>query len=183
MVCSFHSSVNRCDQATPSPHKPITNSNQSTSTTDTNPSQSSKHEYTEPPTTQPHGKVSTTKAASKDLAISLSIVVPVLVLLIFGCLYVARKMLGISCCSFDTETGIPETVVYYKTKGNLGRIIISFLIYIMYSYYVVREWSKSKGGWATGREKRGVVQQVLSLAKGWVILLFEPLEGVNHESS
>lgn len=131
MICSFDSSVNRCDKSTSFPQEPTsTSTNQSTTTNhDTSPSQGSKREHTVPPTAQ---------LSHRDLLIFVSISVVILAMLIFaGYLYVrkARQMGSYLWCNCDTESGVPDLVnhasqncgVHYKpTVGNLGRIAILY---------------------------------------------------------
>ncbi len=132
MVCSFDSSVNRCDQSTPSP-EPTTITNQGTTTNDaSSPSQGSKHQHTVPPTAQTRHHLSTTEIA----VVVLSVLVA---LLIFSCLYKARQKFRYPCCSGDTETGITNPVnsasqscmVHDKpTEDNLGRIPVKYCVFL-----------------------------------------------------
>ena len=129
MICSFHSSINRCDESTPFPQEPTTTTDQSTITNDyTTPSQGSKHEHTVPPTAQP--------AKRHDLLIAVSIFVPlimIIIIIIAVCLYIHKARLRgcYSWCNCNTETGVAEMengaystcrVNCKPTKENLGRI-------------------------------------------------------------
>ena len=136
MICSFDSSVNRCDKSTPSPQKPttITNQSKTTSTSDyTSSSQGSKHEHTVPttrPTAQPRHHPSTTVTAkSFDKLISFTVPV-VLTLLIIAACYMCkariRQMCGFPWCSCPDSgnKASKSRVVHYKPNKNLGRILI-----------------------------------------------------------
>lgn len=133
MICSFGSSVNRCDQSTPSPLKPTTITTRGTTTNDaSSPSQGSKPEHTVQPTAQPRHLSTRTTAKGPDLLTSVSIPVVFVALLITAgccCICKARQMCNFPWCSCDTETGTTDSansscVVYDKSTENLGRIHI-----------------------------------------------------------
>ena len=125
-ICSIHSSVNRCDQSTPSPPKPtaITPIQNTSMSSGTSPRQSSKHEHAVPPTALAH----------LDLVFLISFSIPVVLalLVIFGCFVCkARQKHIYSWCGSNSEADIPSsgknapiksTAVHYKPNGNLGRI-------------------------------------------------------------
>ncbi|XP_078370099.1 uncharacterized protein LOC144653860 isoform X1 [Oculina patagonica] len=137
MVCSFDSSVNRCDQSTPPPQKPTTIPNQSTSSDDySSPSQGSNREHTVPPTAQPHHlstttTTTTTTAKGPELLISISlplIFMVLIIIIIAGC-YIdkAKKICSFPWCGCDTETGTTDSVnsscvVYDKSTENLDEV-------------------------------------------------------------
>ena len=131
MICSFHSSINRCVKSTASPQEPTTTMHQSTIIDDyTTPSQGSKHEHTVSTAAQPSYHFSQTKATIKhrDLLTPISVSMAVLLAgLIAGFLYIrkARQTANYLWCynNCDTETGIPDSGSHHKpTRGNLGRI-------------------------------------------------------------
>lgn len=143
MICSFHSSVNRCDKSTPFPQEPTTTTDQSTTTNDyTTPSQGSKHEHTVPPTAQPSHHFTQTKAAThQGLLIAVSIFVSLIILIFIAiCLYIHKARLTgclYSWCNCNTETGVAEMeningaypmcrLQRKPTKENLGRILQGF---------------------------------------------------------
>ena len=129
MICSFHSSINRCVKSTAFPQEPTITMDQSTITDDyTSPSQGSKHEHTVSTAAQPSYHFSQTKATKhRDLLTPISVSMAVLLAgLITGFLYIrkARQTANyLWCCNCDTETGIPDSGSHHKpTRGNLGRI-------------------------------------------------------------
>lgn len=136
MICSFHSSINRCVKSTAFPQEPTTTTDQSTITDDyTTQSQSSKHEHTIPATAQPSHRFSQTKAAKHQdlltpIGVSVALVLALLIIIAAVVLYIrkARKTANyLWCYNCDTETGVPDTGNHHKsTKGNhpggLGRI-------------------------------------------------------------
>jgi len=129
MICSFHSSINRCDKSTAFPQEPTATMNQSSITNDhTSPSQGSKREHTLPPTAQHNHRFSQTKATNhRHLLISISVPVALIIFaVIFVFLYIRKaRQTGnyLWCNSCDAETGIPGSRNHHKpSKGNLGRI-------------------------------------------------------------
>ena len=132
MICSFHSSINRCDESTPFAQEPTTTTDQNTITNNyTTPSQGSKHEHTVPPSAQP--------AKRHDLLIVVSTFVPLIIIIIIiaVCLYIHKARLRgcYSWCNCNTETGVAEMengaystcrVNCKPTKENLGRIAMLY---------------------------------------------------------
>ena len=117
MICSFHSSINRCDKSTPFAQESTTTTDQSTITNNyTTPSQSSKHEHTVPPTAQP--------AKHHDLLIAVGIFVPLIIIIIIiaVCLYIHKARLTgcYSWCNCNTKTGVAEMEngAYPTCRGN-----------------------------------------------------------------
>ena len=131
-ICSFHSSINRCDESTPFAQEPTTTTDQNTITNNyTTPSQGSKHEHTVPPSAQP--------AKHHDLLIAVSTFVPLIIIIIIIaiCLYIHKGRLTgcYSWCNRNTETGVPEMendaypmcgVQCEPTEENLGRIAMFY---------------------------------------------------------
>ena len=143
MICSFHSSINRCDKSTPFPQEPTTAMDQSIITNHyyTTPSQGSKDEHTVPPTAQPSHHVTQTKTAKhRSLLIAVSIFVPLIIIttiVAIKCLYIHKARLKgcYSWCNCNTETGVAEMengaypmcrVHCRPTKENLGRIAMFY---------------------------------------------------------
>jgi len=113
MICSFHSSINRCDKSTAFPLVLSTTTNITNG--DTISRQGSKHEPTVPPTTQPVHRSSPTKATKhQDLLIVIIIPVALMLLallIIFAVYLYSRK----------------TSEMHHKpAKGNLGRIAMFY---------------------------------------------------------
>lgn len=117
MICSFDSSVNRCDKSTNlrSLHKLTTIANQITATHDnyTSPSQGSKSEQTLPPTE------SNDLSQKKDQDFWTAAIIPVVILALMaicGCVYVYKTRHANACfwCHGDAERGS----VHYSVTGG-----------------------------------------------------------------
>ena len=135
-ICSFHSSVNRCDKSTAISQEPTTTTHQSSITDDyTTPSQGSKHEHTVPPTAQPSHHFTQTKATKQQdfltpISVSVALILALLIIVaVFLYIRKARQKANyLWCYNCDTETGIPDSGNRHKpTKGNLGMFCL-FLI-------------------------------------------------------
>ena len=93
MICSFHSSINRCDKSTPFPPEPTTTTDQSTITNDyRSPNQGSESEHTAPTTAQPSHHFTQRKTAKhQDLLFSVIIsvaLISALLIIIFAVFFV-----------------------------------------------------------------------------------------------
>ena len=144
MICSFHSSINRCDKSTPFSQEPTSTTNQGTISNDyTSPNQSSKHEHSVPPTAQPsHHFTQTETTKHQDLLITVSISVALILALIgliiiavYSSIHKARQTHSYLWCNCNTETGVaemengasPTCRVHCKPfKRNLGRIAMYY---------------------------------------------------------
>ncbi|XP_020604549.1 uncharacterized protein LOC110043442 isoform X1 [Orbicella faveolata] len=117
MICSFHSSINRCDKSTPFSQEPTSTTNQGTISNDyTSPNQSSKHEHSVPPTAQPsHHFTQTETTKHQDLLITVSISVALILALIgliiiavYSSIHKARQTHSYLWCNCNAETGVAE---------------------------------------------------------------------------
>lgn len=137
MICSFHSSVNRCDMSTAIPQEPTTTTDQSSNITDdyTTPSQGSKQEHTIPPAQSSHHFTQTKATKQQDfltpISVSVALILALLIIIVAVFLYIRKarqKANYLWCCNCDTETGIPDSGNRHKpTEGNLGMFCL-FLI-------------------------------------------------------
>lgn len=123
MICSFDSSINRCDKATKSPHKltAITKQVAATHNNYTSPSQGLKSVPSLPPTTQNSNHLSQRQDQDFWAAVSISVVIMVL-LVALGCvcgccwfyLYKKRQVNTSFWCCGEDERGNSVTGVQYS---------------------------------------------------------------------
>jgi len=106
MICSFHSSINRCDKSMPFSQEPTTTTN-----VDTNSSQGSKREQTVPPTAQPSHHFSPTKT-TKHQGLLIAVIIISLTLLII-----------LAVCWYSRKT---SEMHHKPVKENLGRIALFY---------------------------------------------------------
>ena len=147
MICSFYSSVNRCEKSTTSPQTPTTIINPTTAANNhTSASQDSKREHTVPPTTQNTGSLHLSQRKDQGLLAAVSISVGILVLLVCcGCFYFFKKRQDDTSfgCNRDAESGSHDSVTeaHYSVnkkanEGNLAYFVYT-TVYVPTSLYLM----------------------------------------------